>query len=54
MCAEPVPDPAFVFAGRDLEELQRYQQVRECGSDGRLRVWSDPWVLLARCWVGIL
>lgn len=34
VCAEPVPDPAFVFAGRDLEELQRYQQVREHGSDG--------------------
>lgn len=54
VCAEAVPDPAFVFAGRDLEELQGYQQGRECGRDGSLRVWSIPCVLLARCWVAIL
>lgn len=53
-CAEAVPDPALVFAGRDLEELQRYQGVGEDGSDGSLRVWSVPCVLLARCWVAIL
>lgn len=29
VCAEAVPDPAFVSAGRDLEELQRYQHTRE-------------------------
>lgn len=29
VCTEAVPDPALVLAGRDLEELQRAQRVRE-------------------------
>lgn len=54
VCTEAVPDPALVLAGRDLEELQRAQRVREYGSNGSLRVCSIPCVLLARCWLGIL
>lgn len=54
VCTEAVPDPALVLAGRDLEELQRAQRVREYSSNGSLCVCSIPCVLLARCWLGIL
>lgn len=48
MRIEAVPDSALVFAGRDLEELQPYQQVGEYCRNGS----PCPRLLPARCYPG--